>query len=649
MSRARHRRGAAVFGLLCAYLLVWSVAIIVQRLTSNAAVIKPLNAVEDAAAFLLPAGTLHIALALSVEGRRSRFQEVVLWITYVVCLGMAAGAVFFPDQQFSVRPPHFAIGGIPGEVFGWGWIAARIVIFGVAIWWIGSALRRAAGDSSVRRGLLAALATVAVGAIGGVMRILPGVADTAPWIGVSLVAAGMVMAAYAVFAAGIFLAQGAAERAFRYSLFGGLIITAYVALLIGSEVLTQNLLGIELPVVTALAIVVSVTLFEPISERFIGWLGGTEGDAASDRVLRALGRDILTAQRPERAIGPSLARLSRTFGLRGASVHDRDGATIAETGQPPDAGSAASLRMSLEADGLDYGAVLFGPKRSGLPLSPREIDLLRVAAGYLAASLRFGVRHETQAAALSELRVELAAVESRGSQLSQALVDAGDRSGEGLHLFALGPLRAERGGAAVRQWGGPKAGARQAEALFAFLYDRGERGVSKDEIIELIWPDTDLDHADLAFHRTLGGLRSTLEPSRRGRRRGASVEFVNDRYRLSPLVVEWSDVRAFEEALGAASQAAGQADAVAQFERARYLYRGDYLDDCPFYGDSSFVVDRRELLRGRMIDLLLALGERYAQRGDRPAAAGCFRQAISVAGEELPSAASALTRLDSPA
>jgi hypothetical protein len=521
-------------------------------------------------------------------------------------------------------------------------------MFALAIGWIASALGRAGTDVSQRRSLLAALATVAVGATGGVLRILPGVADTDPWIGVSLVMVGMILAAYAVFGAGIFLAPGAAERAFRYSLFGGLLITAYVAVLIGTDVLTKRVLGIELPVVSALAVVVSVALFEPISERFVRLVSGRGGDPASDRLLRALGRDILTAQRPERAIGPSLARLARTFGLRGAAVNDRDGRVLAVNGQPPDA-TAPALRLALQADGIEYGSVVFGEKRNGLPLTEREVDLLRLAAAYLGSSLRFGERQDTQAAALGELRTELATIESRGSQLSRALVDAGDRSAEGLHLFALGPLRAERGGGAVQQWGGPKAGARQAEALFAFLYDRGERGVSKDEIIELIWPDTDLERADLAFHRTLGGLRSTLEPSRRGRDRGEAIGFANDRYRLSPKVVEWSDVQAFEEGLGAAGRAANPADAVAQLERARSLYRGDYLDDCPFYGDSSFVEGRRELLRGRMVDLLLSLGALYAERGDRPGAASCFRQASAVAGEELPSAIGALARLDSPA
>jgi two-component SAPR family response regulator len=229
--------------------------------------------------------------------------------------------------------------------------------------------------------------------------------------------------------------------------------------------------------------------------------------------------------------------------------------------------------------------------------------------------------------------------------LQEALIEA--EQDAGLQVFALGPLRVERNGAPVQSWGGAKAGTRHAEGLFAFLFDRGERGVTKDEVTELIWPDIDLRRADLAFHRTLGGLRSTLEPGRRGASRGDAITFHNDRYRLAPEVLAWTDIGAFEEAM-AASGTADRDEAVRWMEQARTLYRGDYLDDCPFYGDSAQVEERRAVLRGRYVDLLIALGESYELRGDRPAAAASFRQARSVSGEDLPRADAALARLAAP-
>ncbi|CAN5193024.1 hypothetical protein BH23CHL9_BH23CHL9_03740 [soil metagenome] len=211
-------------------------------------------------------------------------------------------------------------------------------------------------------------------------------------------------------------------------------------------------------------------------------------------------------------------------------------------------------------------------------------------------------------------------------------------------VHALGSLRAERDGDPVRRWGGEKAGSRQAEAIFAFLFDRGDRGAGKDEIVEIVWPDVDLDRADVAFHRTMLGLRSMLQPGRLRRGGAPAIAFHNDRYRLDAAAIAWSDVSEFERLLADAGSAAPEAG-VRALEQARALYRGDYLDDCPFYGDSADVENRRVALRRRYVDLLVELGERYAARGDRPAAAGCFRDAQAHADDDLPHITEALGRL----
>jgi hypothetical protein len=235
-------------------------------------------------------------------------------------------------------------------------------------------------------------------------------------------------------------------------------------------------------------------------------------------LLQALGEDVLTAQRPERAVIPALTRLSRTFSLLGAAIETGSGDILAIHGQPAPQ-SPLALRLPLRSGASELGRVTFGPKRSLLPFTPQEIELLTSAAGFLAASMRLAESQEVQLEALELLSAERAAVTAHGTMLRDALADAEPRD-EGLYVFALGPLRVERAGVIVDHWGGAKAGSRHAEALFAFLFDRGDRGSAKDEIIELIWPDAELKLADLAFHRTLGGLRTTLEPSRRSGNRG---------------------------------------------------------------------------------------------------------------------------------
>ncbi len=647
LTRSTVRRGARLFALLALYLVVWSVAIIIQRLTTEPGVVAPLNAIEDVAAFLLPVTTLHVALVLTVEGRRSAAQQAVLVTAYALSVVMAGGAVLFPEQQLRVTAPHLVLPGISGEVLGWSWIAARIVILFAALYWIVRAVPSARDDSARRRQLFALLSTVVIGAAGGIFRFLPGPADSAPWLGVSLIALGVVIAAYAVFAQGIFLSPDVAGRAFRYSLVVGLGVSLYVSLVIGLERVAQGLFGVELPIVTALALVATIALVDPVASWLRSVVTSRAGlDPARDRLRRALGSDLTTSS-PETVVGPALARVSRALALDGAAVEDPAGHVVAAHGRPQ-IDSPLAIRIPLRNGRDELGWVLFGPKSSHLPFVSSELGLLTAAADFVAASLDLGARHRAQAEALEALSADSAAVDAHGAALSEALIVTAAPE-PGLRVYALGPLRVEREGVALEHWGGKKAGSRQAEAIFAFLFDRGERGAAKEEIVELIWPDVDLDNADIAFHRTLNALRTTLEPGRPSGARGYAVTFSNDRYRLHPAVVQWSDLEAFDESMTSAGSATGSDDPIRYLERARALYRGEYLDDCPFYGDSADVEQRRGLLRRRCVDALLALGERYESRGDRPAAAASFRQARSIYGDDLPSVDEALLRLGAPA
>jgi predicted ATPase len=195
--------------------------------------------------------------------------------------------------------------------------------------------------------------------------------------------------------------------------------------------------------------------------------------------------------------------------------------------------------------------------------------------------------------------------------------------GPSLKVHALGPMKVERRGKPIVHWGGDKAGSRQAQAIFAFLFDRGEAGITKEEATELVWPELPIRRGDLAFHRTLGGLRSVLGEGRDG----DAITYQDGRYRLSDGLIGWSDVRTFERVI---EEFAGDPGPVAteRLEEACRLYRGDLFDDCPVYGDSSFVDTRRAYLRGRYEDLLVELGDRHRRAGDGPLAAARYRQAL---------------------
>jgi DNA-binding SARP family transcriptional activator len=647
VSRAPHQRAPRVFAWVSLLLVVWSVAILVERTTSDRNVADSLNAAEDVAAFLLPAAALHIILAFTAEGPYAPWQSGTLVIAYALGAIMGFQQIMDPGHPVAVVAPRLEPSWLSGAALGWAWIGFRVALFALAVWLAARAFASAGQDLSRRNQTLAALVTITLASVGGTLRFLPREVGGPNWVGVSLITLALIVATYAVFGQGVFLSPIAVRNAFRYSLLAGLAVAVYVGTLAILEASVEPVLHTTLPIVMVLALVATVALLDPVRERLQRLFDPARSsrEAARHRLARALGVNTLADQPPEVAIQPAIERLARYLGFRQAIVSTPGGTAVARLGGGvPDA--RAALAVPLVAEGRHYGEARFGPRLDGRPYSPRESALLEDAAGYFAASLYIGQLRDEQAQALADLGTQQRALAQRGSDLQQSLVGS---AAAALRVYALGPMRVERDGVAIRNWGGPKAGSRQAEAIFAFLFDRGDRGATKDEITDVVWPDVDIEHADLAFHRTLVGLRGVLEPTRQRRQASHVITFHNDRYRLDPSLVGWSDVDTLDQVLVQAGSAQEADGAIRLLEEARQLIRGDYLDDCPFYGDSEYIEESRRLMRGRHIDLLVALGERYEARGDRPGAATAFREALLTAGGECPSASDGLARLGATA
>jgi len=69
------------------------------------------------------------------------------------------------------------------------------------------------------------------------------------------------------------------------------------------------------------------------------------------------------------------------------------------------------------------------------------------------------------------------------------------------------------------------------------------------------------------------------------------------------------------------------------------------MDDCPFFGDSTYVEARRAELRDQRIDMLLALGAIYERLGQAGEAATSYRRALAAADGDCPRAEEGLARL----
>ncbi|HET8631827.1 MAG TPA: histidine kinase N-terminal 7TM domain-containing protein, partial [Thermomicrobiales bacterium] len=411
LARTPRYQVSRVFALLTFLLALWGATQLGEALTGSEAVRRTLQAGEAAAAALLPAALLHLVLAFTRGTRWGRAWRATLAAAYA--LGALVALLCLTDREhpIAVLPPNRGLFGLPGTAIGWGWIAVRAVILGLAVWWVWRAWR-AEGRQGPRRDQLAALlAAVACGAAGGVIAILTTQLGGADWLGTTLIAVGLGLAAYAALAHRAFLAPGLARRTLFYSLTTGAVTAAYVALLLGLEWLARRFLAIQTPIVTALALVLTIALFDPVRQRVRALLdrGVPRRDLAHRRLLRALGDELLATQQPDAAVGPALTHLCRALRIRDAAVLGPDGAPLATFGlRPPTAAAGAVLALPLATGGRAFGQLVLGPKRSRRPYSAPETDLLASAAAFIAASLHLAERQTGQAAALDALAQERA-------------------------------------------------------------------------------------------------------------------------------------------------------------------------------------------------------------------------------------------------
>jgi DNA-binding SARP family transcriptional activator len=126
---------------------------------------------------------------------------------------------------------------------------------------------------------------------------------------------------------------------------------------------------------------------------------------------------------------------------------------------------------------------------------------------------------------------------------------------------------------------------RPVELLVALALAPG-RALHREELIDRLWPDKDLDAGANNLYRALHDLRRTV---------GEEIAIVErSTVRLADGV--WTDVEAFENAV-ASSDRALLGDALS-------LYRGELLPDDPY---SELLEGKREALRQRFVDAALRL------------------------------------------
>jgi DNA-binding SARP family transcriptional activator len=173
----------------------------------------------------------------------------------------------------------------------------------------------------------------------------------------------------------------------------------------------------------------------------------------------------------------------------------------------------------------------------------------------------------------------------------------------------LGSFQVKRGGRLVE-----KGWRTRAREMLAYLVAYPE-GVPKDRLIELLWPEEDLDRANREFDRSVHFIRKDARGPNDTRH---YVDKTLDSWRLVGdewWVDAWEMLRLLDEA----RREIEPSGKIERLKAAISLYRGEFCDDCYF----PWAEPVRERFRSAFLRACAQLAELLADSED-------FRQAIDV-------------------
>jgi DNA-binding SARP family transcriptional activator len=179
-----------------------------------------------------------------------------------------------------------------------------------------------------------------------------------------------------------------------------------------------------------------------------------------------------------------------------------------------------------------------------------------------------------------------------------------------VRVYTLGTFRVLVGEQAVEDSAWRRKTARQ---LFKVLLTRPGRRMTRDEVVELFWPESDAEAAATNLRSTLYAMRHALQTSKDAD--PPDVIFGDHTsVWLGPEAELWMDAIAFERKVADAWRSP---DPLPLLEEASALYAGDYLPDDVF---EDWASDRREALKRTWTELQFGLAQALETRSDVTAA-----------------------------
>lgn len=282
--------------------------------------------------------------------------------------------------------------------------------------------------------------------------------------------------------------------------------------------------------------------------------------------------------------------------------------------------------------GKNCWKLLLGQTPEGKPFCREDCDIRRkVRAGQPISSFDLLVRHHSG----KRVRLNLSTIPippSFNNNNSDALIHIWrlrqtyqtlDRR---LHIFLLGATAVRRADGTFVN--GPLWNRVKVRALLAYLALQNSQPVSRERLIDILWPDMPYKTALNNLNTTVYSLRRSLEPDLEKASHSNYIDYHSGQYALIGGESHWVDVRAFEERLREARLENDPHRQIEAYQAALELYQGDYLNDLDATGVWS--VSEQQRLQRLYLQGMEALADLLVQTGQPAQAVAWYEQILAL-------------------
>jgi DNA-binding SARP family transcriptional activator len=182
-----------------------------------------------------------------------------------------------------------------------------------------------------------------------------------------------------------------------------------------------------------------------------------------------------------------------------------------------------------------------------------------------------------------------------------------------LRIYLLGQFRIERKNS--HEWVAVDSRTwhrRRARALLGCLLSSPGRRMGREQVMELLWPDLDIDVAANRLNGAVHELRQILEPEIARPANSRMLRLERDILELADNTQIWIDAETFENLLKEANATSDPKQAEQLLEEANSLYKGNYLLEELY---SEWAAPRRDALQRAWVGLLLNLTNLRVEQG----------------------------------